>query len=158
MVMLPMLLQITTTSRLEAIRQQFTQAKSFSEIVLPLFGIFTLLCLAAILSRLVQRRRRRELDHPGRLFRGLLRRLGLPSPQRDLLRRIAAHHRLGNPTVLLLGRQVFERHAQRWLADRNASPQQAGQIAELAQRLFPADYGTATSASAARPPASATGP
>ena len=152
------LLQITTWDRVQSIRQELIRGGSFGEVILAVFAIVVLLCVVALVFRFQQRRQGRELNNAEKLYRSLLNRLGLSVRQRDLLRRIASEQHLDNPTVLLLGRRVFERHARRGLATGNASPDETRRIEELADRLFPAGYGRRTSASAGRPPTSETKP
>lgn len=153
-----LLLQITTWDRIQSIRQEFMRGGSFGEVILAVLAIVVLLCVVALVYRLQQRGQGRELDNAEKLYRSLLQRLELSVPQRDLLRRIAAAQHLENPTVLLLGRRIFEQYAQQALAARTADADGTSRIEELADRLFPAGYRTPTSASAARPPTSETKP
>ncbi len=152
------LLQMTTWDRVQAIRDRLNQGGGLGGLILAVCGIMAVFGLAALVYRLQQRRRGCDIDHPGKLYRSLLRGLGLPVPQRDLLRRITAEQRLENPTVLLLSRRVFQARAERWLAARKGRPDEARQVEELARRLFPAGYGATTSANTGKPPAAEDAP
>jgi hypothetical protein len=152
------LLQTTPTQRLEALQQRFSRGGTWGELVLPLVGVAALFALLSLLYSLQKRRQRADIDHPGKLYRRLVQRLGLSAPQRDLLYRMAADLRLPNPSVVLLGRRIFDTHAQRWLATGRATrPDSPQRIAELADSLFPgqpaSDQGAATSAMAISDPA-----
>jgi len=143
-----LLLQLTTWDRVQVIRQEFNRDCGVEDLIVPIAGLCVVAGLVVVLSRMQQNRRRADVDRPGKLFKRMLERLGLSRAQRGLLRRMAARRYPANPTVVLVGRRIFDRHAQRWLVDR---PNDAHRVRELGRRLFPGGYGTATSATASRP-------
>ena len=155
---LAMLLQTTPAQRLEALQQRFSRSGTWGDAILPLVGAIALFALLWLLYSLQRRRQRADIDHPGKLFRRLVQRLDLSTPQRHLLYRMAAELRLPNPSVLLLGGQVFETQARLWLAiGRGSRPGNSRRIAELGRRLFPGRptcvHGTVTSSTAISDPA-----
>ena len=153
--MIAVLLQIGNRSRIEAVQRHFAEGGRWSEIALIVVGLGALIGLGAAVravQQTVTRRKTRDVYRPAKLFRRVLAGLNLAAPQRDVLVRLAAGRRLENPTILLLGRGIFENHAARWLrevqdADRGGS---AKALSDLADYLFPAtpprDRSTATGA------------
>ncbi len=73
-----------------------------------------------------------ERGDPEKLFRDLLKRLSLSSPQRQWLRRVAEELRLPHPAVLLFSPALFQHYTQTWRANRGAAP-----TAEAAPDLAP---------------------
>ncbi len=146
--MIPILLQLSPPDRLEAVQRYLNREGSVRGLVLTLLGFAAFGILVLILHRLHRRTRAGDVDRPRRLFRKLIPRLGVSVPQRGLLLRITSDLRLQNPTVLLLGRRVFEARVQEWLAVAAPSgPQIERRLADLADALFPGDHGDGTSTS-----------
>ena len=105
---------------------------------LPLVGSVVLVGLLAVLFQLQKRRQQMDVDNPRKLYRRLVQRLGLSAAQRDLLYRMASDLHLPNPSVLILGRRVFDNQAQRWREKKRAARRGDDQhIEELADKLFP---------------------
>ncbi|MCP4247388.1 MAG: hypothetical protein GY778_10110 [bacterium] len=140
--MIAMLLQIGNQSRIDAVQRHFSEGGRWSEIGLVVAGLCALIGLGAAVLAVQQAivgRKTRDVDRPGKLFRQVVAGLNLAPPQRDVLVRVAAMLRLENPTILLLGRGIFEHHAARWLEEQpDASRGQAQTLADLANYLFPA--------------------
>jgi hypothetical protein len=134
------LLQTTPPQRLEALQERFSRGGSWEELILPLAGFATLSVVLVVFYSLQRRRQRVDIDHPQKLYRRLVQRLGLSAQQRDLLYRMASDLGLENPSVLLLGRRIFEAQARRW---RETCP--AGRRGDdrrfevLASKLFPTE-------------------
>ena len=155
--MIPTLLQLSPLERLEAVQRYLNREGTGLGLLLTLLGFVAFGVLLLFLHRLHSRARSVDVDRPRRLFRRLLPRLDLSVPQRGVLLRIAADLKLDNPTVLLLGRRVFEARAQEWLAiASSAGPQDERRIADMAAVLFPPAQGAATSTSSGEPATPAT--
>lgn len=77
-------------------------------------------------------------DHPMRLFNTVLRKMGVRLSDRYLLRAFARASVVQHPASLFLSRELFERHARRWLDGLNIKSLQSharqrfAYIAELA--------------------------
>lgn len=132
------LLQTTPPQRLEALHERFSRGGSWDELIPPLAGFAALFVVVAVFYSLQRRRQQVDIDHPQKLYRRLVQRLDLSAAQRDLLHRMAADLGLENPSVLLLGRRIFEAQARRW---RESGPpgrrHDDRRIEKLASRLFP---------------------
>jgi len=134
------LLQTTDNwERLNALQERFVRGGSWVGALLALVGLAVAIGLLVLLYLLQQKRRRGDVDNPGKLYRGLLAGLELSVPQRDFLWHLARDLQLEHPTVLLLGRGIYHTHTQRWLAIHNR-PENVRQIEELAVKLFPGDH------------------
>ncbi|HUU85737.1 MAG TPA: hypothetical protein VM243_19755 [Phycisphaerae bacterium] len=132
-----LLLQTSSSERLEALRRQFSGGGNWSESFLTLLAFAALFALLLMIHRLQQRRQRRDINDPWKLYRQLLKHLGLSAPQREVLRRIAADLRLQHPSVLLLGRTIFNRHATRWQERaRHVRRDDLRRIEEIVGKLF----------------------
>lgn len=132
-------LQTTPPERLEALHRQFSRGAGWDELALPLVGSVVLVGLLAVLFQLQKRRQQMDVDDPRKLYRRLVQRLGLSAAQRDLLYRMASDLHLPNPSVLILGRRVFDNQAQRWREKKRAARRGDDRhIEELADKLFPA--------------------
>jgi hypothetical protein len=110
-------LAIGQSDRLEALREYFVKGDPSS--VWPGLGwlaavAVALLALLWIAHMYSDRPKRAARPHPHRLFRKLMKQSGLPLSDRLLLRQIARHAQLGNPTLLLLSPQLMARYAHRW--------------------------------------------
>jgi len=122
--------------RLHALQERFARGGSWGGALLALAGLAVAIGLVVLLYLAQQKRRRGDVDNPGKLYRGLLAALELSVPQRDFLWHLARDLQLEHPTVLLLGRGIYQTHTQRWLAVHNR-PEDARRIEELAVKLFP---------------------
>jgi len=110
-------LAIGQSDRLDALREYFVKGDPSSVWPgLPWLGAVAAMLLALLWIAHVrwERPRRAARPHPHRLFGKLLRELGLPFSDRFLLRRIARHARLDNPSLILLSPQLMARYAHRW--------------------------------------------
>ena len=111
------ILAIGQSDRLEALREYFVKGDPSS--VGPSLGwlaavavaLLALLWIAHVCS---DRPRRAARPHPHRLFRRLMKQSGLSLSDRLLLRQIARHAQLDNPTLLLLSPQLMARYTHRW--------------------------------------------
>jgi hypothetical protein len=132
------LMQTHPAERLEAIQRHLNREGSELGLLFTLLGFAGFGLLLIILHRLHVRSRSVDVDRPQALFRKLVQRLDLSVRQRGLLRRIAADLALENPSVLLLGRRVFEMRAGTWLAaNPSVSPDDRRRLEDLADLLFP---------------------
>lgn len=95
--------------------ERFARGGSWSEFGFAVLVLVVLMALLVVVHRIQQRRASDSLENdPAKLFRVMLRRLGLGVLQRDLLRRMARDLELEHPTTLLLSPTIFRRHALRW--------------------------------------------
>jgi hypothetical protein len=141
-VLLSTLTQTTSVERLEAIHRHLNREGSGQGMLLTLLGFAAFALLLLVLNRLHTRSQAADMDRPGRLFRRMAQHLNLSLPQRGLLRRIASDLGLANPTVMLLGRRVFEARVQDWLASARAiKPDDRQRLEDLADHLFPRTQG-----------------
>ncbi len=132
------LIQTTPLERLEAIQQHLNRGGSGRGLLLALLGLLLLGVVVVLLHWIQRRAQPHDIDSPARLFRQLVRRLGLSPPQRTLLRRMARDLQLPHPTVLLLGRRLFDLHSHRWLGYGDPAHADRHQhVADLASALFP---------------------
>jgi hypothetical protein len=131
------LMQTTSPERLEAIQRYLNREGTGTGFMLTLLGFAAFAAVLLALYELQKRSRNGDVDRPGRLFRRLVRGLGLSVPQRDLVLRIGRDLGLENPTVILLGRGIFEVHAREWLAAGTRRRGDEQRIARLADVLFP---------------------
>lgn len=137
--MIPLLLQIITPKdRLTGIRQELSDGSSPGEVFLVLLGLAAFIGLLYALYVLQRRRRRREIDDSGKLFRALLAELQLTVPQRDVLRRVARDLAVPEPTVLLLAPQLYWAYGEKWLRqDAAGNEHHRVELERAAQWLFP---------------------
>ncbi len=134
----PIIMQASQLDRLQSVSRYLSREGTGWELLSVMLGMLAVAALTVMLYKLDKRRRRQDLREPGKLFRRLQSQLDLPLRQRDMLRRLAADLRLENPTVLLLGRSVFESHAERWIqSHRRVREVDHENIAALAALLFP---------------------
>ena len=111
------MLAIGQSDRLDALREYFVKGDPSSVWpALPWLGAVAAMLLALLWIAHIRwdHPRRATRPHPHRLFRRLLRELGLPLSDRLLLRRIARHAQLDNPALLLLSPQLMARYTHRW--------------------------------------------
>lgn len=125
-------------SRFFGIRDHFASGKGFADLMLAAVVIALGIVLLYGLLRLVQRRQRVFLRHPGKLFAEILKRIPVSPAQRELLRRIARDLRLEHPAILLLAPRVFRNQTNRWMSlTRSANPHTRQRLDFLAETLFP---------------------
>jgi len=136
---------------LRIIRDRFQRGDSITSllVVLSLFAI--LVFLVGWLSRRSSKAGRASArDNPQRLFRTLLERLPLTTAQREWFGKVVAEVRLEHPTVLLLSRDLYDRHFGRGSHHRAETGHKADRFAdaELAaavrRALFPGQAGDST--------------
>ena len=84
-------------------------------------GVGFVVMLVIIYRVQLRRSQPRHHDNPMRLFRSVLRKLGLTLRQRELLMQVARDVKVPHPTVMLLSPALFNEHAGRWLSN-HASP------------------------------------
>lgn len=131
-------MQTTPPERLEAIQRYLSREGAGMGFGLALLGFAAFAGLLLTLHWLQKRARGEDVDRPGKLFRNLMRGLELPLRQRDLLLRMGRELRMENPTIMLLGRGIFEACAEEWLAQAGTRrTEDAGHVARLAEALFP---------------------
>jgi hypothetical protein len=145
------LMQTTSPERLEAIQRYLNREGTGTGFVLTLFGFAVFAAVLLVVYELQKRSRNGDVDRPGRLFRRLVRGLGLSVPQRDLVLRIGRDLGLENPTVILLGRSIFEAHAREWLTAGTRRREDEQRIARLADVLFPSAHRAGISTAKGRP-------
>ncbi len=126
------------------VREHFHEGGSLATVLFVLSGIAVVVLLAyglTIRQRRVERIARSA--DPRGLFRDLQGKLGLTSPQRQLLDTMAKELRIENPAVILLCPALFDRYLGAWSvkrrkaiigADESSRPDVA---AELRTTLFP---------------------
>lgn len=142
MVLSVMPAQLTEIQR--SVREQFQEGGSFLTAMLVLLGI-TGVVLAAYCLTLRQRRAGEHAQRasPERLFRDLMDKLDLTSPQRQLLDTMARDLRIKQPAVILLSPDLFDRYLGEWHVrqhpmtidgDEQVNPRMAAQIRAA---LFP---------------------
>jgi len=132
------LLQTTPLERLELLRQQFNRGASWEELLTPLFLVIAGVALVAAIYTAQRRRPTGSKLDPRGVYRRLLRGLGLPAGERDVLLRMATGLQTENPTVVLLGPALFRAHSQAWLNQgRHVRRGDAERLAAAARRLFP---------------------
>jgi hypothetical protein len=120
--------------RMQAIRGHFARGGRWSELIAVLLALAGCVLLLALVYRVHHAARRREPNHPSRLFRSLSRGLGLSARQRRILRRMAADLGLEHPAVMLLSPQLFREHSAAWARARRGVP--AGDLADISAKLF----------------------
>ena len=120
--------------RLQGLRDRFVLGGRWGEVI----AVLLVLAACALLLALIHRRQRTadrpEPDSPARLFRTLLKGLGLTARQRRVLRSMATDLRLEHPTVMLLSPQLFQQQAAAWAKTRRDVP--APELAAIARELF----------------------
>lgn len=137
MIILAQLGEISNLDRFLGIRNRFAGGGSTLNFVLAVLGIIAAVVLLRLIQRFVQHLRRRELNHPGKLFREALGQLPLAVRQRDLLRRMARDLRLAHPVHLVLSPQLFQQLGNRWMvATKRATPEVRRELNALAAALF----------------------
>jgi hypothetical protein len=100
---------------LESIQKRFTEGGSLAAALGVLALIVLFLVVLALLQRMQTKRRPESVaNDPRKLFNTILRRLDLTVVQRDQARRMVRELRLEHPTFVLLGPEIFRRHAEAW--------------------------------------------
>ena len=141
-VLLAMPAQLTEVQR--AVRDRFQEGGSFTAVMLVLLGV-TGVVLAVYYLTLRQRRVKDNTRRasPERLFRDLMGKLDLTSPQRQYLDTMARDLRIKHPAVILLSPELFDRYLGEWQAwqhrtaddkDEQMNPRTAARIRTA---LFP---------------------
>lgn len=126
----------TLSDRMAGIRDHFVEGSPWGELIAVVLGLVACLLLLALGYHVHHTVRRREHDHPGRLFGALVAGLGLTAAQRQVLRRMAHDLRLEHPAVLLLSPRLWRDHTARWA---QAHPHAAsGDLAGIERILFEA--------------------
>ncbi len=101
----------------KAARDHFTRGGSPIVLVYAAVGAAALVVVLLIVQRIQSRTvRRRSTFNPQKLFANLVGQSGLPVMQRETLRQMADDLRLTHPAVMLLGPEIFEAHARRWVS------------------------------------------
>ncbi|HUW82778.1 MAG TPA: hypothetical protein VMZ31_08285 [Phycisphaerae bacterium] len=111
------MLAIGQSDRLDALREYFVKGDPSSVWSgLPWLGAIAVALLALLWIAHVRwdGPKRAARPHPHRVFRKLVKELGLPFSDRLLLRQIARHAQLDNPTLMLLSPQLMARYTHRW--------------------------------------------
>ncbi len=131
------------TDAQRAVRDHFTRGGSIVQVLVVILAVAAVFVVAVLLShRQLSDGSAHNPNDPQRLFRELLGRLELPTPQRELLIALAINLRLQNPTVLLLSRAVYDRAVEQWEQRHHAEreigrPAIATRLKQIRGRLFP---------------------
>jgi hypothetical protein len=129
---------VSPPDRLLGIRDRFADGGGWADMVLTLLGLAVFVGLLFVVFEVQRRIRRKEIDHPRKLFRTLMTQLGLTVRQRDLLRRMARELRIEHPTILLLGPGIYRSYAERWTSQSARQPATIHtELDQLARVLFP---------------------
>jgi hypothetical protein len=122
------------SDRVQVLRDTFLEEGHNHEATGILLAATAVMVVLIAAERIRHWLRAREPDRPHRLFRRLLRGLGLTARQRRLLRDMAAHLRLEHPAVLLLSPQIFAAQSAAWAKVRGRVP--TDELAAVAKQLF----------------------
>jgi hypothetical protein len=129
---------VSPPDRLLGIRDRFADGGAWANMVLALLGLAAFVGLLFVMFEVQRRIRRKEIDHPRKLFRTLMTQLGLTVRQRDLLRRMARELRLEHPTILMLGPGIYRSYAEQWTSQHARQPATVhAELDQLARALFP---------------------
>jgi hypothetical protein len=124
---------------IDAVHERFARGGSVSHFLIVL-GLLLAGMIALIAVNRWQKSREDEVaeDSPKKLYRDLLRELGVGVVRRDIMLRMARELRVDHPATLLMGPRVFRNHARKWLRNRdNASDDNAErELNGLCQDLF----------------------
>ena len=116
----------------KAVQQHFTRGGSLAG---PLYAVLAIAALAVLLWFVHHLQEKtwsdRTIDDPKKLYRSIVRRLGLTVPQRDLLYRIVRDLPLEHPTVLLMSPRSFADHTDRWSAKMRRAGGNAAHRADI---------------------------
>ena len=120
--------------RLQGLRDRFALGGRWGEVISVLLVLAGCVLLLALIHRRQRTAGRPEPDSPPRLFRTLLKGLGLTAQQRSILRGMATDLRLEHPTVMLLSPKLFQEQTAAWAKTRRDVP--TGELAAIARRIF----------------------
>jgi hypothetical protein len=122
------------SERLIGIRDRFAEGGRWTEVAAVFLLLLSCTLVLSLISRRQHRSERPEPERPTRLFRQLLRQLGLTPREQRLLRRMAADLRLAQPTMILLSPKLFSEQAAAWSKSHTNTP--TDEIDAIARRLF----------------------
>lgn len=124
------------TDRMQAIRDHFTASGRWAATGAVLLVLAGCLLALALVHHLRTAAERREPDNPVRLFRTLLRSLGLTSRQCRILKAMAGDLKLQHPTVILLSPRLFAEQATAWRKMRGGQTP-TGDLEAIQRQVFP---------------------
>ncbi len=120
--------------RMEGIRGHFAGGGRWSGVIVVFAALAACLLVLAVVQHVRDTAKRREPDHPGRLFRTLLGGLALTARQRHILQRMATDLRLEHPAMVLLSPELFREQAAAWeKVARNAPTRE---LVAIERRVF----------------------
>lgn len=131
-----------------ALEKQFHREDTGSSMLIVVGVLAALIAIVYWASRIDRRPPAPvETDHPGRVFRDALHRLGFSPAQQRTLEAFARDTKLAHPAVLLLSERLFNEHATKWHSVRNASTvdPEAETLRKAKTRLFPTGAGWVSS-------------
>jgi hypothetical protein len=126
----------------QSAHEHFQRGGTLGGLLAAFMTIGGLIGLLYIVHRLQQRKHSTgPVVNPQKLFRTIVRKIGLNVLQRDLLLRVARDLRLQHPVTLLLAPEVFQYHIRKWRekmyqVDRDAIAKTDDAVESLSQVIF----------------------
>ena len=147
--MMPTLLQSEALPDFyRAMEKQFHPEDTGSSMLLAL-GVVAVLIVVVYAATRFERRPKVPvgLDHPGRVLKDALQKLGFTPAQQRTLESFARDSKVPHPAALLLSERLFDQHVTAWQSKRGAaSPDpEAETLRKARTRLFPTGVGWVSS-------------
>ena len=122
----------------QAVRDQFQRGGSLTTVLVVVLCVSVGVLLIWALTRLFRTREGGNLpDNPKQLFHGLLEKLDVSAPQRQVLDRMVKDLRLKQPSTILLSESLFERCAAQWRTGRAGARGDQELVCQIRAVLFP---------------------
>lgn len=128
----------------EALRDQFNRGDTVQSMLITA-GVFALLIGVVIFLTRVDRKSHipEEPDHPARVFRETLHKLGFPPSQQRVFEEMVSVTKPAHPSALLLSEKLYDEHVTKWHSKRGSPKGDPDHklLVQARTRLFPSGVG-----------------
>ncbi len=126
-----------------SVREHFQEGGSLGAVALVIFCVLMGVFLAAVLTALARSGRKTvQSNDPRRLYRDLLQRLSLSTPQRRVLTRLVREAQLEHPAAILLSPKLLDECTARWESGGRWVTKDLQDLQQARTVLFPGSTST----------------